>query len=171
MSGWPLKETERREPMIEVLGEGYSLHEKETELIRRACQTALTMEGARGDITVLIADPERIQTLNRDFRHVDRVTDVLTFPAWEGEAIFAPSDGYLGDIMICMERAKEQAEEFGHSLERELAFLAVMALCTFWAMIIWSRRRKPSCGKDREKFWKGWEKRDEGLIFGRGSPA
>ncbi len=125
MSGWPLKETERREPMIEVLGEGYSLHEKETELIRRACQTALTMEGARGDITVLIADPERIQTLNRDFRHVDRVTDVLTFPAWEGEAIFAPSDGYLGDIMICMERAKEQAEEFGHSLERELAFLAV----------------------------------------------
>ncbi len=111
--------------MIEVLGEGYSLQEKETELIRRACQTALNMEGAKGDITVLIADPERIQTLNRDFRHVDRVTDVLTFPAWEGEAIFAPSDGYLGDIMICMERAKEQAEEFGHSLERELAFLAV----------------------------------------------
>lgn len=111
--------------MIEVLGEGYSLEEKETELIRRACQTALNMEGAKGDITVLIADPERIQTLNRDFRHVDRVTDVLTFPAWEGEAIFAPSDGYLGDIMICMERAKEQAEEFGHSLERELAFLAV----------------------------------------------
>lgn len=111
--------------MIEVLGEGYSLQEKETELIRRACQTALTIEGAKGDITVLIADPERIQTLNRDFRHVDRVTDVLTFPAWEGEAIFAPSDGYLGDIMICMERAKEQAVEFGHSLERELAFLAV----------------------------------------------
>lgn len=125
MSGWPMEETERREPMIEVLGEGYSLNEKETELIRRACQTALNMEGAKGDITVLIADPERIQTLNRDFRHVDRVTDVLTFPAWEGEAIFAPSDGYLGDIMICMERAKEQAEEFGHSLERELAFLAV----------------------------------------------
>lgn len=111
--------------MIEVLGEGYSLNGQETELIRRACETALAMEGARGDITVLIADPERIQELNRDFRHVDRVTDVLTFPAWEGEAIFAPADGYLGDIMICMERAKEQAAEFGHSLERELAFLAV----------------------------------------------
>lgn len=111
--------------MIEVLGEGYSLQEEEKSLIVRACETALSMEGAKGDITVLIADPERIQTLNRDFRHVDRVTDVLTFPAWEGEAIFAPSDGYLGDIMICMERAREQAAEYGHSLERELAFLAV----------------------------------------------
>lgn len=111
--------------MIEVLGEGYSLQEEEKSLIVRACETALSMEGAKGDITVLIADPEQIQTLNRDFRHVDRVTDVLTFPAWEGEAIFAPADGYLGDIMICMERAKEQAVEYGHSLERELAFLAV----------------------------------------------
>lgn len=111
--------------MIEVLGEGYSLQEAEKALIIRACETALSMEGAKGDITVLISDPEQIQTLNRDFRHVDRVTDVLTFPAWEGEAIFAPADGYLGDIMICMERAKEQAEEYGHSLERELAFLAV----------------------------------------------
>lgn len=111
--------------MIEVLGEGYSLQEAEKALIIRACETALSMEGAKGDITVLIADPEQIQTLNRDFRHVDRVTDVLTFPAWEGEAIYAPADGYLGDIMICMERAKEQAVEYGHSLERELAFLAV----------------------------------------------
>lgn len=111
--------------MIEVLGEGYSLQEEEKSLIVRACETALSLEGAKGDITVLIADPERIQTLNRDFRHVDRVTDVLTFPAWEGEAIFAPVDGYLGDIMICMERAREQAKEYGHSLERELAFLAV----------------------------------------------
>lgn len=111
--------------MIEVLGEGYSLQEEEKSLIVRACETALSVEGAKGDITVLIADPEQIQTLNRDFRHVDRVTDVLTFPAWEGEAIYAPADGYLGDIMICMERAKEQAVEYGHSLERELAFLAV----------------------------------------------
>lgn len=111
--------------MIEVLGEGYSLQEEEKSLIVRACETALSVEGAKGDITVLISDPEQIQTLNRDFRHVDRVTDVLTFPAWEGEAIYAPADGYLGDIMICMERAKEQAVEYGHSLERELAFLAV----------------------------------------------
>jgi probable rRNA maturation factor len=53
------------------------------------------------------------------------VTDVLTFPAWEGDALLCPPDGYLGDIAICYERAVEQAEEYGHSLERELAFLAV----------------------------------------------
>ena len=53
------------------------------------------------------------------------MTDVLTFPAWEGDAILCPPDGYLGDIAICFERAKEQAEEYGHSLERELAFLSV----------------------------------------------
>ena len=98
--------------MIEVLAdEGLTLEQEQAALIRRACETALSMEGVRGDITVLISHPERIRELNRDFRHVDRVTDVLTFPAWEGESLCAPEDGYLGDIMIC--------------LERELAFLAV----------------------------------------------
>ena len=52
------------------------------------------------------------------------MTDVLTFPAWEGE-ISLSADGYLGDIMICYDRATEQAKEYGHSLTRELSFLAV----------------------------------------------
>lgn len=112
--------------MIEVLAdEDLTLEQEQAALIRRACETALSMEGVRGDITVLISHPDRIRELNRDFRHVDRVTDVLTFPAWEGESLCAPEDGYLGDIMICLERAREQALEYGHSLERELAFLAV----------------------------------------------
>ena len=50
--------------------------------------------------------------------------DVLSFPALEGELLLAPP-GYLGDIAICYARAVEQAKEYGHSLERELAFLAV----------------------------------------------
>ena len=52
------------------------------------------------------------------------MTDVLTFPAWEGEDPLS-ADGYLGDIMICYDRAVEQAETYGHSLLRELSFLAV----------------------------------------------
>ena len=111
--------------MIEVLEEEISLLQEEKRLIERACETALRSEGAKGDITVLVSTPERIQNLNREFRNVDAVTDVLTFPASEGEAVLCPADGYLGDIMICYDRARTQAEDFGHSLSRELAFLAV----------------------------------------------
>ena len=110
--------------MIEVLSETVELSEKERTSIEQAAEAALAFEHRTGDLTILVDTPERIQTLNRDFRHVDRVTDVLTFPAWEGEISLA-ADGYLGDIMICLERAEEQANEYGHSLERELSFLAV----------------------------------------------
>ncbi len=110
--------------MIDVLSETVSIDEQLRTSIERAAAAALAFEKRNGDLTILIDTPERIQTLNRDFRHVDRVTDVLTFPAWEGE-ISLSADGYLGDIMICLERAEEQAVEYGHSLERELSFLAV----------------------------------------------
>ena len=111
--------------MIEVYAEDQSLTPEEEEGIRNACQAALDLEGTEGDITVLVAGPDHIRQLNRDFRKVDKVTDVLTFPSREGEVFPGLSDGYLGDIMICRSRAIEQAAEYGHSLSRELAFLAV----------------------------------------------
>ena len=89
--------------MIEVYAEDEALTSQEEAGIRTACEAALEMEGAAGDITVLVAGPDHIRQLNRDFRNVDRVTDVLTFPSGEGEALL----------------------EYGHSLSRELAFLAV----------------------------------------------
>ncbi len=110
--------------MIDVFSETVQILDTERTSIERAAQEALDYEGQTGDLTILIDTPEHIQELNRSFRNVDRVTDVLTFPAWEGE-ISLCADGYLGDIMICYERAKEQALEYGHSLERELSFLAV----------------------------------------------
>ena len=110
--------------MIDVFSETVELSEAERTGIRNAAQAALDSEGRDGDLTILIDTPERIQTLNREFRHVDTVTDVLTFPAWEGEIPLA-ADGYLGDIMICYARAEEQAKDYGHSLIRELSFLAV----------------------------------------------
>ena len=110
--------------MIDVFSETLEITEDERTGLERAAEAALKSEGRTGDLTILIDTPERIRTLNRDFRHVDAVTDVLTFPAWEGE-ISLSADGYLGDIMICYDRAKEQAEAYGHSLARELAFLAV----------------------------------------------
>ena len=111
--------------MIEVYAEDEALTSQEEAGIRTACEAALEMEGAAGDITVLVAGPDHIRQLNRVFRNVDRVTDVLTFPSGEGEALLGSPDGYLGDIMICRSRAVEQATEYGHSLSRELAFLAV----------------------------------------------
>lgn len=110
--------------MIDVFSETVDITEDERVGIERAAEAALQSEGKDGDLTVLIDTPDRIQTLNREFRHVDAVTDVLTFPAWEGEDPLS-ADGYLGDIMICYERAEEQAKEYGHSLTRELSFLAV----------------------------------------------
>jgi probable rRNA maturation factor len=110
--------------MIDVFSETVEITENERTSIARAAEAALKAEHRDGDLTIVVDSPERIQTLNREYRNVDRVTDVLTFPAWEGE-ISLSADGYLGDIMICYERAVEQAKEYGHSLERELSFLAV----------------------------------------------
>lgn len=110
--------------MIDVYSETVALTEDERTGMERAALAALASEGRDGDLTILVDTPDRIQKLNREFRNVDAVTDVLTFPAWEGE-ISLSADGYLGDIMICYERAKEQAASYGHSLKRELSFLAV----------------------------------------------
>lgn len=109
----------------EVLFDGVEQSTETEQLIRDAMQCALQNTGAKGNVTVMVTDEDGIQTLNRIYRNIDRVTDVLTFPAWEGEGILCPPDGYLGDVAICMPRAIEQAESFGHSLRREVAFLTV----------------------------------------------
>jgi probable rRNA maturation factor len=93
--------------------------------IERAVEAALLLAGRAGDVCVRVVNAEEIQSLNRAFRHMDAATDVLTFPAAEGESLLVPPDGYLGDIAICYARAASQAEEFGHPLRRELCFLAV----------------------------------------------
>lgn len=111
--------------MIEVLSEEETLSPEEEAGIRLACQAALEQEHVQGDITVLVAGPSHIRQLNKTFRGVDSVTDVLTFPSFEGEAVLGTPEGYLGDIVICRSRAVEQAVAYGHSLSRELAFLAV----------------------------------------------
>ncbi len=109
---------------IEIYQEGVSVDEPVLALIRRAADTAFSMEGSRAYMTVLLTTEERIRVLNRDFRGIDRVTDVLTFPASDPGTGPGP-DGYTGDIAICVQRAYDQAEEYGHSPEREFAFLTV----------------------------------------------
>lgn len=87
------------------------------------------------EISLTFTDNEGISEINRDYRDIDRPTDVLSFPMLEfgdeeEDAEFETEDGLvmLGDIVISIERAREQAEEFGHSLRRELAFLVAHSM-------------------------------------------
>ncbi|MCL2695295.1 MAG: rRNA maturation RNase YbeY [Clostridiales bacterium] len=109
--------------MIEILCEGVTLNPTAYPVIRNAAEQSLRCLGQAGDLTVLVAGETRITETNKTFRGQDSVTDVLSFPTREGEG--AAADGYLGDILICLSRAKEQAKAYGHSLSRELAFLTV----------------------------------------------
>lgn len=78
------------------------------------------------EISITVVDKNEIKDLNRDYRGVDKVTDVLSFPLYEPDEI--PSAGMLGDIVICSERVKEQALEFNHSEEREFIYLSIHSL-------------------------------------------
>ncbi len=121
---------------ISIVSENAS--EEAIEQIKRAIVSALDFEGVtqKCDICVMLTDNEGIRELNAEMRNVDKPTDVLSFPMLElqpGQAIepspleLDPETGavLLGDIAISTEKAKSQAEEFGHSYERELSFLAV----------------------------------------------
>ena len=77
------------------------------------------------EISVLICDADTIHELNRDYRNVDAPTDVLSFALNEGEDDIPEEEKALGDIVINLDRAIAQAEEFGHSKEREMAYLSV----------------------------------------------
>ncbi len=102
-------------------------------LIRRCCNAVLLMEefGDSAEISVRFVDNEQIKELNSEFRDIDKATDVLSFPLGEnGVYDHNPATGaaLLGDIVISMQRAMEQAEEYGHSLDREVAFLTVHSM-------------------------------------------
>lgn len=104
-------------------------------LVKRAVKAALSYEQFpyRTEVSVTFTDASHIRALNAQYRARDTVTDVLSFPLWENIREAVPVDSAtderepvaLGDIVLCVERAAEQAEAFGHSLDRELAFLAV----------------------------------------------
>lgn len=84
------------------------------------------MEPENVVVSVTFVDEEEIHALNKEYRNVDRVTDVLSFPQFE-DLNDLPEEGQvcLGDVVICPEQALLQADDFGHSPERELIYLFV----------------------------------------------
>ena len=103
-------------------------------LIRRAVIASLEYEGfcADTELSVTFTDNEGIRAINAQFRSIDKPTDVLSFPLTDyGELDFPAANeptSSLGDIVLSLERAQEQADEFGHSFEREVAFLTVHSM-------------------------------------------
>ena len=102
-------------------------------LIRRSCNAVLEFEKfpEPAEISVTFVDNAEIQKLNSQYRSKDMPTDVLSFPLGEGGVYDHNQDtgaALLGDIVISMERAMEQAELYGHPLQREVAFLTVHSM-------------------------------------------
>lgn len=97
------------------------------QMIARAVDAALQATGREGEVSVSLVGEREIRRLNRDFRGRDEVTDVLSFALEEGQPEPHPDDQVLllGDVVICAARAQRQALSYGHSLARELCFLAV----------------------------------------------
>lgn len=102
-------------------------------LVRRACNAVLITEefSDPAEVNVTFVDDDEIKMLNTEFRNIENSTDVLSFPLGEnGVYDTNPENGskMLGDIVISVDHAVKQAEMYGHSLQREIAFLTVHSM-------------------------------------------
>lgn len=96
------------------------------EFLNEVAEYALKSEGVSNAIVnIIIVDNTKIRTINRDYRNIDRETDVISFALEDDDTFVKLPIRVLGDIYISIDRSKAQAIEYGHSLKRELAFLTV----------------------------------------------
>jgi len=111
--------------------ETLTVEENLSEEILRAADVVGEIYGVENaELSVTLTDDEHIHALNKKFRGIDRATDVLSFAFRESEEpeVLGADFEILGDVIISLERAKVQAEEFGHSFLREVIFLEVHGL-------------------------------------------
>ena len=118
---------------MELIFDGENMPpEKVTDYMQAAAGLVLEREGVSNqlaEISVTFTDSEEIREINRDFRDIDKVTDVLSFPQFESPEEIPKAGPYaLGDVVICTQQAKAQAEEYGHSCEREMVYLFVHSM-------------------------------------------
>ncbi len=96
------------------------------------CFEEENLQNSKLYITVTLTNPENIKEINKEYRNIDRATDVLSFPMFEKDELeekiknndFEHED-VLGDLVISIEKVREQAKEYGHSFERELSYMLV----------------------------------------------
>ena len=118
--------------MIEVNYNAISELPNEEKLIKEVVSRVLEEEKVlpEVDVYITLTNNEEIHKINKEYRDVDRPTDVLSFPMYERDEIAGLKNDtddeiekILGDIIVSIEKVREQAQEYGHSFERELAYL------------------------------------------------
>ena len=107
-------------------------YEKIIEKVLTQCFKEEGLENSKLSITVTLTTEEDIQKINREYRNIDKATDVLSFPMFEKDELeqkIAKQDfqyeDILGDIIICIKKVEEQAKEYEHSFEREFSYMIV----------------------------------------------
>ena len=106
-------------------------NEEYKELINRILEECFLEEKLNNKnlyVNVVLTDSKNIQIINKEHRGIDKVTDVLSFPMYEQqelEELNLKNEDVLGDMVISIEKVEEQAKEYGHSFERELAYMVV----------------------------------------------
>lgn len=101
---------------------------KDLEILKPLLEYARSKENLQNtelEFSVIIVDNERIHEINREYRKIDRPTDVISFALEDNEEIKFDNYRVLGDIYISIDKVKEQAKTYGHSEKRELAFLTI----------------------------------------------
>lgn len=108
-------------------------YEKTIKKVVKECFKTEKLENTNLYMSITLTEPEEIKRINLEFRNIDRATDVLSFPMFEKDEIEEivskqeedRGEDILGDIVISIEKVQEQAKEYGHSFERELAYMVV----------------------------------------------
>ena len=98
-------------------------------LVLKECYKEEKLENSKLSVQVTLTTPQNIRKLNKEYRNIDKETDVLSFPMFDKKEIInikkIEYEEVLGDIVISVERVENQAKEYGHSFERELAYMVV----------------------------------------------
>lgn len=123
--------------ILENAQELIAVTQEQIEELKRVCEAVMQLEECNFDaeISITFTDNDGIREINREYRNIDRATDVLSFPmlefeGGEADAEYETENGLvmLGDIVISTERAAEQAKNLNHSLRREMAFLTAHSM-------------------------------------------
>lgn len=125
---------ETMKKVVEIQYEQMEEQKENETIVETVLQTCFATEGLTNTklyVNVIFTNLDGIQEINRTYRKIDKPTDVLSFPMFEPAEIEAlkqkenPVEEVLGDIVIATEKVEEQAKEYGHSFQRELAYLLV----------------------------------------------